>query len=224
MRERAGDCGRRHEQKKPRRAEPARDRRSERDQPDAIQQHMRPRPVHKGVGQHRPRLGAAAQHLQFPDLSRLLERGRVGVRPLEQIDQPIRPDGDGQPAWNEGVIPDDPVLDRHRRPVEGRIDADENGDEAKDHNGRIEHRFAAARDPARFVCAHTRLSLSVANSDAPLVEAGTDAGAGCSAPGYPPRDKSKPTPSLWRILVRPTSGKTPSSGANDSVAGRTECA
>ena len=144
---------------------------------------MSPRPVHEGIGQHRPWLRAATQHLQFPDLSSLLERGGVGVHPFEQIDQPVRPDGDGQTARNECVIPDDPVLDRHRSPVEGRIDADENDDEAKDHNGRIEHRFGAARDPPQFVCAHTRLSLSVANSDAPLAEAGTDAGAGCSAPG-----------------------------------------
>ena len=114
--------------------------------------------------------------MQFPDLSRLLQRGRVRVHPVEQIDQPIRPDGDGQPARNERVIPDDPVLDRLGGPIEGRIDADENGDEAKDHDGRIEHRFAAARDPARFVCAHTFFGLSVSNPDAPRVEAGTDAG------------------------------------------------
>ena len=114
--------------------------------------------------------------MQFSDLSRLLEGGRVGVHPFEQIDQPIRPDGDGQPARYESVIPDDPILDSHGGPVERRIDADENGDKTKDHNGRIEHRFAAARDPARFVCVHTRFSLSVTNSDAPLVEAGTDAG------------------------------------------------
>ena len=105
--------------------------------------------------------------MQVADLSRLLQRGRVRVHAAEQIDQPIRPNGDGQPARNEGVIPDDPVLDRDGRPIEGRIDADENGDEAKDHDGRIEHRFAAARDPARFVCAHTLFSLSVTNPDAP---------------------------------------------------------
>ena len=77
---------------------------------------MRPRTVQKGVGQQRPRLRAAAQHMQVSDLSRLLQRGRVSVRAAEQIDQPIRPDGDGQPARNECVIPDDPVLDRARAP------------------------------------------------------------------------------------------------------------
>src|ERR1700691_2304657 len=37
------------------------------------------------------------------------------------------------------------------------------------------------------------------------------------------QDKSKPALRVWRILVRPASGKTPSV-ANDAVAGRTECA
>ena len=83
---------------------------------------MGPRTMKKGVGQKRPGLRAAAQHMQFPDLSRLLQRGEVGVRPVEEIDQPIRPDGDGQPAGNERVIPDDPVLDRVRGPIEGRVD------------------------------------------------------------------------------------------------------
>ena len=131
--------------------------------------------MEKGVGQKRPGLRPAAQHMQFPDLSRLLQRGRVSVRSVDEIDQPIGPDGYSQPARNECVVPDDSVLDRHRSPIEGRVDSDENGDQAKDHTGRFEHRFAAARDPARLVCAHTRSSLSVANPDAPLVEAGTDA-------------------------------------------------
>ncbi len=70
--------------------------------------------------------------------------------------------------------------------MEGCVDADENGDEAKDHHGRIEHRFAAARDPARFVCAHARSSLSVANSDAPLVEEGPTRGKSVHLGAPPP--------------------------------------
>ena len=173
VRKRAGDCSHRHEQEKPRRAEPARDWRPEGAQPDAIQQNVSPGPVQKGVGQRRPWLRAADQHMQFPDLTRLLQRGRIPVHPAEQIDQPIRPDGDGQPARNERVIPDDPVLDRHRGPIEGRINADKNSDEAKNHNWRIEHRLAAPRDAARFVCAHTLSSLSVSDPAALLIEAGS---------------------------------------------------
>ena len=185
MRERAGDCGRRHEQKKPREPKPARDRRSECDQPHAIQQHIRPRPVHECIGQHRPRLGAATQHLQFPICRACWSAAGSVFTRLSRSISPFRPDGDGQPARNECVIPDDPVLDRHRGPMKGRIDADENGDEAEDHNGRIEHRFGAARDPARTL-RFIPVSASSSPTPTPRLPKPGPRGAGCSAPGYPP--------------------------------------
>ncbi len=199
MRERARDCGHRHEQKKSRSAKAARNRRPERDQPDGVEQHVSPRAMHERVGQQRPGLRAPAQHMQFPDLPRLLQRRRVGVRPVDEIDEPIRPDGDGQAARNERIVPDDAVLDRHGGPIEGRVDPDENGDEGKDHNGRIEHRFAAARDPALFVCAHTLFSLSVPNPDAPLCRSRDRRRRETPPPDARHGHQSKPAPQLWRI-------------------------
>ena len=225
MRKRAGDRGHRHEEQEPSRAEAARDRRPERDQPNRVEQDVGPRTVQKGISQKRPRLRAAAQHMQFPDLSRLLQRGRVGVHAVEQINQPIWPDGDGEPARNERVIPDDPVLDRLGGPIEGGVDSDKNDDEAKDHNGRVEHRFAAAHDAARLVCAHIQVQPFGHQSRRPRNEAGTDAGP----------DSPRPKTSLNRrrafseFGVRPTARKAPfktiaRSSRDDSVAGRTECA
>ena len=137
---------------------------------------MRPRAMQKGVGQERPRLRSAAQNAQFADRLGLLQRRRIGIRAIEQFDQPARPDRDREPAGNEGEVAYDPVLNRVRRPIEGRLDGDENDDEAKHHERRIEHRLAAARDPARLDNAHTLVSLSVTNPDAPRTKPGPTRG------------------------------------------------
>ena len=161
MRERAEDRGHGHEDEKPHRPEAAGDRRTEGDEPNGVEQDMRPRAVKEGVSQQRPWFGAAAQRTKISHCARLLEGGRVGVGPDEQVDCARRPEGDRQPARHESEVADDEILDRRARPGKRREDRNEQDGENDDDPGRVEHRLPPRRRVRRFSSIHARPCLSI---------------------------------------------------------------
>src|SRR5579863_4384304 len=123
--------------------------------------------MEKGVGQQRPWLRPAAQDLQFADRPELLQRRPIGMRAIEQFDEPLRPEREREPAGNEGEVANGRVLELLGPPAHRCLDGDENGDKAKHHQRGVEHWLAAARNPARLGSAHSLVSLSVTNPYAP---------------------------------------------------------
>ena len=149
-----------HEHQKSRCAKTARHGRPESDEPDRVEEDMRPRAVEEGVGQQGPEFRTAAQGMQVAHRAHLLERGRIRLRPEQKLDRLRRPERDCQSPRNEGEIVDDKVLNAGTRPVERRIDRDERQRERDDNGRRVEHRFVARRRAARHPV-HDCQSLSI---------------------------------------------------------------
>ena len=161
MDERAGDRGRGEQAEETRRAEPARDRRTEGDDPDGVQADMNPRTVHERVGKQRPYLCAALKlGEEFANEPRLTQRFRIDIGARQQVVDALGPKRQRQSRWNEGDLIDDRVIDlRQQKPQ--RMNGDERADEGDDDSGRVEYRLSgfSRRDrdfPRRIVGLHRK--------------------------------------------------------------------
>ena len=104
-----------HEDEKSRRAEAARDRRAEGEQPDGVEQDMRPGPVQEGVGQDRPNLRAAAERLQLTHGPNLIESGGIGIGADQKVDCARGPERNGQSSGRESEFTQNKVLNLGRQ-------------------------------------------------------------------------------------------------------------
>ena len=119
VRERAGDRGQHEKGEEADRPAATRDRRPERDQPDAIDHDMRPRAMQERIGGEGPDAHAVSQHARIPDPARLRERVGIDGRAVDEVGQPLRPKRQAQARRARSPIAGSLRRGSHRRSIAG---------------------------------------------------------------------------------------------------------
>ena len=145
MAERAAQRRHGQEDQEARRAEPPRHRRPEGQQPDRVQDEVRPAAVQQRVGDQRPGLGGAAPHQLPREAEALHQVGVAGIRgqPLRQGRDRVDPEQRREAGREEGQFVNESVLPHPPR-AQG-VQSRQRQDHGDDHEGHVEDRLAILR-------------------------------------------------------------------------------
>ena len=146
------------------RAETARDRRTEGDDPDRIQADVHPGAMQEGVSQQRPEVRPGVLQIEIARHPDLLEGVWIEIDARHQIDEAPGPDQQGQPARREGELIDKRVDCRIRHKADAGVNGEQKSHQGDDDERRVENRLAG---PGRiqgfvgrsFVRRHRKLDL-----------------------------------------------------------------
>ncbi len=103
---------------------------------------MNPGAVDKGVGQKRPKLGAALQHVKMPHNRGLLQSFGVEIGAGQQIAKPFRPKVHGETTRHESELANDRVHGLLGGQTDARMDGDENCNQRHDDQRRVKYRLS----------------------------------------------------------------------------------